>query len=92
MKPTIFGCFNLFHITASLQNAYVPKSVFSERQMDMPTRNANLFNGLTSLLSDSQIFDTDFSAIVGTFPYICKPAGGDCVITNSGKVARNIVR
>ena len=70
MKPTIFGCFNLFHITASLQNAYVPNGILQWAQNGPPVSHTNLLRGLATLLGDPQEFDTDRFATVDAFPYI----------------------
>lgn len=90
MKATMFGCLSLFHISASLQNAYAPTDI-NESEQHVMTQNTNLFNGLAILLGDPQSFYTDFGAVVDTFPDIGGAAGGDGVGFGPGKIAGNSI-
>jgi hypothetical protein len=83
MKATTFGCLILFHMTASLQNAYGQPVFVCERRTDRPIPDTNPLNALATLLGNSQAFDADPVASVRAFPYVGETAGGDRLNTDS---------
>ena len=92
MKTTTFGCLNLFQMTASPQNAYMPTRISKCEQADGEHERLNLFNSPAALLGNPQAFDTDIGAATSPSPYVGRTARGDWVGIDLEKIARNSAR